>query len=99
MFQGSMTALITPFKDNKVDEDAFRSFVDWQIEEGTEAVIPCGTTGESPTLDHQEHMRVTEICIDAADGRVPGYDSAQGDIPVRRQGRGPRHPKLASLSR
>ncbi len=71
MFQGSMTALITPFKDNKVDEDAFRSFVDWQIEEGTEAVIPCGTTGESPTLDHQEHMRVTEICIDAVDGRVP----------------------------
>ena len=71
MFQGSMTALITPFKDEKVDEDAFRSFVDWQIEEGTEAVIPCGTTGESPTLDHQEHMMVTEICIDAVDGRVP----------------------------
>ena len=71
MFQGSMTALITPFKDGKVDEDAFRSFVDWQIEEGTEAVIPCGTTGESPTLDHREHMMVTEICIDAVDGRVP----------------------------
>ncbi len=71
MFQGSMTALITPFKDIKVDEDAFRSFIDWQIEEGTEAVVPCGTTGESPTLDHQEHMMVTEICIDAADGRVP----------------------------
>ncbi len=71
MFQGSMTALITPFKDGKVDEDAFRSFIDWQIEEGTEAVIPCGTTGESPTLDHQEHMMVTEICIDAVDGRIP----------------------------
>ena len=71
MFQGSMTALITPFKDGKVDEDAFRSFVDWQIEEGTEAVIPCGTTGESPTLDHREHKMVTEICIDAVDGRVP----------------------------
>ncbi len=71
MFQGSMTALITPFKDNKVDEDAFRSFIDWQIEEGTEAVVPCGTTGESPTLDHQEHMMVTEICIEAVDGRVP----------------------------
>ena len=71
MFQGSMTALITPFKDGKVDEDAFRSFIDWQIEEGTEAVIPCGTTGESPTLDHQEHMMVTKICIDAVDGRVP----------------------------
>ena len=71
MFQGSMTALITPFKDGKVDEDAFRSFVDWQIEAGTEAVIPCGTTGESPTLDHREHMMVTEICMDAVDGRVP----------------------------
>ncbi len=66
-----MTALITPFKDGKVDQDAYRSFIDWQIEEGTEAVIPCGTTGESPTLDHQEHMTVTEICIDAVDGRVP----------------------------
>ncbi len=71
MFQGSMTALITPFKDNKMDEDAFRSFIDWQIEEGTEAVVPCGTTGESPTLDHQEHMKVTEICIETVDGRVP----------------------------
>ena len=60
MFQGSMTALITPFKVGKVDEDAFRSFVDRQIEEGTEAVIPCGTTGESPTRNHREHMMATE---------------------------------------
>ena len=71
MFQGSMTALITPFKNGSVDEDAFRSFVEWQIDEGSEGVIPCGTTGESPTLSHEEHMRVTEICIEAADGRVP----------------------------
>ncbi|HIM77535.1 MAG TPA: 4-hydroxy-tetrahydrodipicolinate synthase, partial [Rhodospirillales bacterium] len=71
MFQGSMTALITPFKDGSVDEDAFQSFVDWQIDEGTEAVIPCGTTGESPTLTHAEHMRVTELCIDVVNGRVP----------------------------
>ena len=71
MFQGSMTALITPFKDGKVDEDAYRSFVDWQIGEGTSVLVPCGTTGESPTLNHDEHMRVTELCIEAAAGRVP----------------------------
>ena len=71
MFQGSMTALVTPFKDGRVDEDAFQSFVEWQIDEGTEAVIPCGTTGESPTLSHEEHMRVTESCIEAAAGKVP----------------------------
>ena len=71
MFQGSMTALITPFKDGKVDEDAYRSFVDWQISEGTSVLVPCGTTGESPTLNHDEHMQVTELCIEAAAGRVP----------------------------
>ena len=71
MFQGSMTALITPFKDGKVDEDAYQSFIEWQIDEGTEAVVPCGTTGESPTLSHDEHMRVTELCVEAAGGRVP----------------------------
>ncbi|NQV83168.1 MAG: 4-hydroxy-tetrahydrodipicolinate synthase [Rhodospirillales bacterium] len=71
MFQGSMTALITPFKDGNIDEDAYQSFVDWQINEGTEVLVPCGTTGESPTLNHNEHMRVTELCIEAAAGRVP----------------------------
>ncbi len=71
MFQGSMTALITPFKDGKVDEDAFQSFVEWQIKEGSDGLIPCGTTGESPTLNHDEHMRVTELCIEVAAGRVP----------------------------
>ncbi|MBC8337234.1 MAG: 4-hydroxy-tetrahydrodipicolinate synthase [Rhodospirillales bacterium] len=71
MFQGSMTALITPFKDGKVDEDAYRSFIDWQITEGTDVLVPCGTTGESPTLNHDEHMRVTELCIETAAGRVP----------------------------
>ncbi len=71
MFQGSMTALITPFKDGSVDDDAFQSFVEWQIEEGSEGVIPCGTTGESPTLSHAEHMRVTELCIEVVQGRVP----------------------------
>lgn len=71
MFFGSMPALITPFADGKVDEAAFKSFVDWQISEGSDGLVPCGTTGESPTLSHEEHMRVTEMCIEVADGRVP----------------------------
>ena len=71
MFQGSICALITPFHDGKVDEKRYAAFVDWQIGEGTEAVVPCGTTGESPTLSHAEHMRVVEICIGVAKGRVP----------------------------
>ncbi len=71
MFQGSITALITPFRDGRVDETAFQKFVDWQISEGTHALVPCGTTGESPTLSHAEHMRVVELCIEAAAGRVP----------------------------
>jgi len=66
-----MTALITPIKDGKIDENSYRSFVDWQINEGTNGLIPCGTTGESPTLNHSEHMRVTELCIEVSDGRVP----------------------------
>jgi 4-hydroxy-tetrahydrodipicolinate synthase len=71
MFFGSITALITPFRDGKVDEKAFQAFVDWQIGEGTHAVVPCGTTGESPTLTHDEHRRVVELCVEAAGGRVP----------------------------
>lgn len=71
MFRGSIVALITPFKDGAFDESAFRALVDWQIAEGTDGLVPCGTTGESPTLDHGEHKRVVEVCIDAAGGRVP----------------------------
>lgn len=71
MFQGSITALITPFRNGQVDEKAFQSFVDWQIKNGTKALVPCGTTGESPTLSHEEHMRVVELCIEAAARRVP----------------------------
>lgn len=71
MFKGSITALITPFRDGNVDDATFQSFVEWQIAEGTDALVPCGTTGESPTLDHQEHMHVTELCIEAAAGKVP----------------------------
>ncbi|HJN23738.1 MAG TPA: 4-hydroxy-tetrahydrodipicolinate synthase [Rhodospirillales bacterium] len=71
MFKGSMVALITPFKGGNVDESAFKSLVEWQIEQGTHGLIPCGTTGESPTLSHAEHMRVVEMCIEVANGRVP----------------------------
>jgi 4-hydroxy-tetrahydrodipicolinate synthase len=71
MFSGSITALITPFTNGKVDEAAFRKFVDWQIKQGTHALVSCGTTGESPTLSHEEDMRVTALCVEVADGRVP----------------------------
>ncbi len=71
MFKGSITALLTPFRDGKVDEKAFQDFVAWQIAEGTNAVVPCGTTGESPTLSHQEHDRVIELCVEVARGKVP----------------------------
>ncbi|GLS44704.1 4-hydroxy-tetrahydrodipicolinate synthase [Methylobacterium brachythecii] len=69
--RGSMTALVTPFRDCAFDEAAFRKFVDWQIEQGTHVLVPTGTTGESPTLSHEEHDRVVEICIKQAAGRVP----------------------------
>ena len=70
-FKGSITALVTPFKDGAVDEAAFRAFINWQIEEGTNGLVPVGTTGESPTLSHKEHDRVVEICVHEARGRVP----------------------------
>ena len=71
MFRGSITALITPFADGAVDEKAFSSFVEWQIKEGSHGLVPMGTTGESPTVSHEEHRRVIEICVDVADRRVP----------------------------
>jgi 4-hydroxy-tetrahydrodipicolinate synthase len=70
-FRGSYTALVTPFKNGAVDEKAFRGLVDWQIAEGTNGLVPVGTTGESPTLSHDEHKHVVEWCIDQAKGRVP----------------------------
>ena len=69
--RGSITALITPFNDGKLDEQALRRIIDWQIKEGTHGLVPVGTTGESPTLDHREHKRVVEICVEATAGRVP----------------------------
>ena len=70
-FRGSFTALVTPFKNGSVDEKAFRELVDWQIAEGTKGLVPVGTTGESPTLSHQEHNNVVEWCVEQARGRVP----------------------------
>ena len=69
-FQGSMTALLTPFADGKLDEKAYQNFIAWQIKEGTSGVIPCGTTGESPTLSHEEHHRVIDMCIEVAKGKA-----------------------------
>lgn len=70
-FRGSMTALITPFADGKVDAKRYQDFVAWQIKEGTDGVIPCGTTGESPTLSHEEHRHVIDLCIEVAKGKIP----------------------------
>ena len=71
VFSGSCTALVTPFKSGRFDKDAFCKLVDWQIESGTAALIPVGTTGESPTLSHEEHDEVVETCIRQTAGRVP----------------------------
>ena len=71
MFSGSIPALVTPFRDGNVDETAFRHLVEWQIDQGSSALVPCGTTGESATLSYEEHYRVIELCIEVADGRVP----------------------------
>jgi 4-hydroxy-tetrahydrodipicolinate synthase len=71
MFSGSIPALVTPFCDGALAEDKFRALVEWQITEGTSALVPCGTTGEAPTLSYEEHYRVISLCIEAAAGRVP----------------------------
>jgi 4-hydroxy-tetrahydrodipicolinate synthase len=88
-FRGSFTALVTPFKDGALDEKAFRALVGWQIAEGTNGLVPVGTTGESPTLSHDEHKRVVEWCVDEAKGRVPvvagsGSNSTQEAIDLSR---------------
>ncbi|MEM7776699.1 MAG: 4-hydroxy-tetrahydrodipicolinate synthase, partial [Pseudomonadota bacterium] len=71
MFRGSMPALVTPFRDGNVDEETFRRFVEWQIDQGSTGLVPVGTTGESPTLSHAEHKRVVELCVSVANKRVP----------------------------
>src|SRR5258708_21628168 len=69
-FRGSFTALVTPFSNGSLDEKALRGLVDWQIAEGTDGLVPVGTTGESPTLSHDEHRQVVEWCIEQTKGRV-----------------------------
>ena len=69
--RGSLPALITPMKNGGVDDESFRRLVAWQIAEGSHGLVPCGTTGESPTLSHEEHMWVIEMCVEQANGRVP----------------------------
>src|SRR3954447_11658441 len=71
MYRGSLPALVTPFRDEALDEGVYRSFVEWQIAEGSHGLVPAGTTGESATLTPAEHRRVIEICVEAAAGRVP----------------------------
>ncbi len=71
MFKGSIVAIVTPFKDGKVDEEAYRELIEFQIENGTHAIVPCGTTGESATLNMEEHGRVIDIAVEAVNKRVP----------------------------
>ena len=70
-FEGSIVAMVTPFRDGKVDEPKIRELVEFHVKNGTDAIVPCGTTGESPTLSHAEHKRVVEVTIEAAAGRIP----------------------------
>jgi len=93
MFKGSLVALITPMhEDGSIDEKAFAAFVDWQINEGTSAVVPVGTTGESPTLSHDEHKLVVELAVKVANGRVPviagtGSNSTEEAVALTRHAR------------
>ncbi len=71
MFKGAMVAIVTPFKDGRFDEKAFKELIEFQIKNGTDAIIPCGTTGESATLAYKEHNRVVELCVETVNKRVP----------------------------
>ena len=82
LFHGSLVALITPFKDGKLDENALERMVEWHIKNGTNAIVPAGTTGECPTLTHEEHMRVVELTAQVAKGRVPVLAGAGSNNPV-----------------
>jgi 4-hydroxy-tetrahydrodipicolinate synthase len=70
-FRGAITALVTPFRNGEVDEEAYRALVEWQIEQGIHGLVPCGTTGESATLSHEEHKQVIRICVEQVKGRIP----------------------------
>ncbi len=89
MFKGSIVAIVTPFKNDQVDEKTLRKLVDFHIKNGTSAIVPCGTTGESATLNYEEHERVIEVCIEQAEGRIPiiagtGSNSTQEAIMLTR---------------
>ena len=71
MFKGSNVALITPFKNNKLDEDSYIKLIHFHLENGTNGLVPAGTTGESPTLNHEEHQRVIDLCIRESNGKIP----------------------------
>lgn len=71
MFKGSIVALVTPFKNDRFDEASFKKLIEWQIKEGTNGIVPCGTTGESPTLSAEEHANVVEVCIETVNKRIP----------------------------
>lgn len=79
MFKGSMVALVTPFKDGRVDEEGYRELIEFQISNGTDAIVPCGTTGESATLSMEEHKRVINIAVETVNGRVPIIAGAGGN--------------------
>jgi 4-hydroxy-tetrahydrodipicolinate synthase len=90
MFKGSLVALITPFRDGGVDENAFQEHVAWQVGQGTHGLVPCGTTGESPTLGDDEHKRVIALCVEVAKGKAPviagsGTNSTEHTIELTRQ--------------
>ncbi len=70
-YSGAFTALVTPYKNSMIDEDSYRALIEWQIEQGIDGLVPCGTTGESATLSHDEHRQVISICVDQVKGRVP----------------------------
>jgi len=89
MFQGSMVAIVTPFMDGRIDEKGFRELIEFQIAQGTSAIVPCGTTGESATLTHEEHDQVVRIAVECAAGRVPviagtGSNSTQEAVSLTR---------------
>ena len=98
-FKGSITALVTPFKAGQFDEGAYRALVDWQITDGTHGLVPVGTTGESPTLSHDEHKRVVESCVDEARGRVPVVAGAGSNSTRKRRSISPGTPKRPAPTR
>ena len=90
MFKGSLVALITPFRNGKVDETAFQELVAWQVGQGTHGLVPCGTTGESPAIADHEHKRLIALCVEVAKGKVPviagtGTNSTEHSIELTRQ--------------